>query len=166
MDEVLNRIICEMVQQGKKQKDLTDFLNINKNAFTDWKSGKNLSYKKYIYAIAEYLNVSVDYLLDKTDIKKEPTTNNSDKLDSNLVSVLIQLSPELLEKVYIYAQGLLAASKTQPKPSFRIVPVETEPGLLRKVGRDGSSTEKHLTDEEIKEKREYDESLEPSPDNL
>lgn len=157
------KTLCK--EKNKTPTGVAIDLGIGRSTVSYWKNG-NIPKQSILIKIADYFDVSVDYLLGKTDIKKEPTTNNSDKLDSNLVSVLFQLSPELLEKVYIYAQGLLAASKTQLQTSFRIVPVETEPGLLRKVGRDGSSDEKHLTDEEIKEKREYDESLEPFPDNL
>lgn len=57
--------ICELLkQQGKKQKDLTDYLGITKNSFTDWKSGRIKSYTKHIPKIAEFLGVSTDYLLD------------------------------------------------------------------------------------------------------
>lgn len=57
-----------------KQKDLTDYLGLTKNAFTDWKGGKSESYKKYLPQIAEFLNVSVDYLLSGEN-KKSPDTS-------------------------------------------------------------------------------------------
>ena len=60
---VLDKICALLDQQGKKQKDLTDFLGISKNAFTDWKSGRIRSYTKHLPKIAEFLGVSVDYLL-------------------------------------------------------------------------------------------------------
>ena len=57
--------------QGKKQKDLTDFLGISKNAFTDWKSGRIKSWQKYLPDIADYFGVSVDYLLGKEGYKND-----------------------------------------------------------------------------------------------
>lgn len=60
---VLNKICDLLEKQGKKQKDLTDFLGISKNAFTDWKSGRIKSYTKHLPKIAEFLGVSTDYLL-------------------------------------------------------------------------------------------------------
>lgn len=75
----LNNIITEMNRQNKRQKDLTDYLQLTKNAFTDWKSGKSKSYMKYLPQIAKYLNVSVDYLLADEN-KKSP--------DSPLISEL------------------------------------------------------------------------------
>ncbi len=71
---VLNNIFLELKKQNRKQKELTDFIGISKNVFTDWKSGKNKSYMKYLPQIAEFLSVSVDYLLSETpgEIKKAP----------------------------------------------------------------------------------------------
>lgn len=71
---ILNNIIDELKKQKKKQKDLTDYLGLTKNAFTDWKGGKSESYKKYLPQIAEFLNVSVDYLLSGEN-KKSPDTS-------------------------------------------------------------------------------------------
>lgn len=71
----LNRISELLVSQNKKQKDLTDFLGLTKNTYSNWKSGNNTSYIKYINKIAEFLDVSTDYLLGKTEIKNPPTSN-------------------------------------------------------------------------------------------
>lgn len=59
----LEKIIYQLKQQKKTQKDLTDHLGLTKNTFTNWKAGASESYKKYIGQIAEFLNVSTDYLL-------------------------------------------------------------------------------------------------------
>ncbi|MBQ4118958.1 MAG: hypothetical protein IJD45_01040 [Clostridia bacterium] len=71
--------ICELLdRQGKKQKDLTDFLGISKNSFTDWKSGRIKSYTKHIPKIAEFLGVSTDYLLGTQ--KENPAANSDEAL--------------------------------------------------------------------------------------
>lgn len=59
----LNKILELLDKQGKQQKDLAEFLGINKNNITDWKSGKSRSYTKYLPQIATFLGVSVDYLV-------------------------------------------------------------------------------------------------------
>lgn len=69
---ILDKITEELKNNGKNQKELCDFLKISKNNYTDWKSGKSSSYKKYLPEIAEFLDVSVDYLLGKTENKKNP----------------------------------------------------------------------------------------------
>lgn len=62
----LDKIIILLNKQGKKQKELTDYLGISKNTFTNWKNSNNCSYLKHIGKIADYLGVSSDYLLSKT----------------------------------------------------------------------------------------------------
>lgn len=82
--EILNRIIFLL---GKRdQKELTDFLNLKKTAFTDWKSGKSNSYRKYLIEIAEFFNVSLDYLVYgkedfQTTNEKELTENEQELLE-------------------------------------------------------------------------------------
>ena len=63
--EVLDRIKQLLKEQKKKQVDLTSYLGISGNAFTNWKNGDNTSYKKHLPEIAEFLGVSVDFLLGK-----------------------------------------------------------------------------------------------------
>lgn len=64
----LDRICALLKAQGKKQKELTDYLGISKNAFTDWKSGRITSYTKHLPQIAEFLDVSVDYLVGRQEL--------------------------------------------------------------------------------------------------
>ena len=47
--------------------------------------------------IASYFNVSVDYLLGKTDIKEKPTTETDDGLSQEFKSLYCQLTPEQKE---------------------------------------------------------------------
>ena len=72
---VLDIIANELKRLGKSQKDLTDFLGLTNSSYTNWKSGKGNAYEKHLPRIAEFLDVSVDYLLGRTDdpeIKKSP----------------------------------------------------------------------------------------------
>ena len=98
----IDKILLLLKEQHKKQKDLTDYLNISKGVFTDWKSGKNNSYLKHIGKIAEYFDVSVDYLLGK---EKSPTANS----DETLMFALYgndnkDVTPAMLEDIRNFAQ--------------------------------------------------------------
>ena len=62
--DILNKINYLLEKNNLKQKDLTDYLGIEKSVFSSWKNGKSKSYSKYIAEIAQYFNVSIDYLLD------------------------------------------------------------------------------------------------------
>lgn len=79
----LNKISEELKTQKRTQKELCEYLGINKTAFSEWKNGKSSSYKKYLPQIADFFNVSVDYLLEKTEIKT-PVTDESDELNEYL----------------------------------------------------------------------------------
>ena len=63
MDTTIERILNLLKTKGIKDKDI----GIYSSALSEWKSGKSVSYKKHIDKIAEYLGVSVDYLLGRTD---------------------------------------------------------------------------------------------------
>ena len=48
-----------------KQIDLTNYLGVPKATYTGWKTGRTKSYQKHLSKIAEFFDVSVDYLLGK-----------------------------------------------------------------------------------------------------
>lgn len=98
MDITLERIVSLLKQQGKKQKDLTDFLGITRHAFTDWKSGRIKSYQKHIPKIAEFLGVSTDYLLGK---ENSPLScdNELSPTQKELIALFDSAAPELQSAV-------------------------------------------------------------------
>ena len=73
--------------QKKRQIDLTNFLGVPKTHYTDWKSGRTKSYNKYLSQIADFLGVSVDYLLGKTDQTEKPS-ENGELPDKNIVTII------------------------------------------------------------------------------
>ena len=105
----LDRIIYLLKQQNKKQVDLCNYLGIKKNAFTSWKGGRNKSYRKYISEIAEFLDVSADYLLG--------TNNTSDPEDALRFALFggdaEYISDEAFEDVKRFAQ--IVAEKEKAK---------------------------------------------------
>lgn len=104
---ILDRIIGLLGTADQKQ--LTDYLGLKKTAFTDWKSGKSNSYRKYLVEIADYFNVSLDYLV----YGKENTSTLSDDV-KELLAYYNNLSDidrgKLLGKAETLAE--LAAEKT------------------------------------------------------
>jgi transcriptional regulator with XRE-family HTH domain len=60
---------------SKKKINKTIFLKdlgYSKNAFSEWKSGFTKSYMSKIDEIADYFDVSIDYLLGRTDSPRLP----------------------------------------------------------------------------------------------
>ena len=92
----IDNIITLLKEQNKTQKELCDYLGITKNAFTDWKSGRIKSYTKHLPQIAEFFNVSVDFLLGKSNQKEKKPSAESEELiqrllngDSNKMQILM-----------------------------------------------------------------------------
>ena len=94
-------VVLELLKnQGKTQKQLCDSIGIGKQTFSNWKSGISSSYTKYLSQIANFFNVSVDYLLkDENSIKKDPPLN-SESLKEYVVfhrdgkNVKVKFTPE------------------------------------------------------------------------
>ena len=66
---ILERIQALLKEQSKSKRELCEFLNVSPTNFGNWISGRNVSFMRYIHAIATFLGVSVDYLLGKTEIR-------------------------------------------------------------------------------------------------
>ena len=101
--EVLDKIILLLKENKKKQSELTDYLGISKNAVTNWKIGDNSSYRKYLPQIAEFLNVSVDYLLGKETYKNTETLKFTHALYNEMTH---DLSQEQISQLKKYADFL------------------------------------------------------------
>lgn len=70
---------------------------ISKTSVTRWKDGA-VPNPDILSSFASYFNVSIDYLLGKTDIKKEPTAQIGDKLfgeEAEILKMFRAASPEL-----------------------------------------------------------------------
>ena len=68
VDDAFARIDHLMRQQNRKNKDLNDFLGLTKSTYDGWKRGTSKSFMKYLDRIAEYMNVTPNYLLCGTDV--------------------------------------------------------------------------------------------------
>ena len=64
-----------------------------------------------LFAIAEYLNVSTEFLLSGEDVKKESAPISENELDLRLIELLTSLTPDEMRQVDAFVQGLLAARK-------------------------------------------------------
>lgn len=110
MENTLQRIISVMSDKGIMQKDLTDALGLSEPSFAAWKSGRNQSYLKYLHAIANFLNVSVEYLKGETEQKEKPLSENEEKLRE-----LYELTEGLNESDIIALKAFAAGLKANRK---------------------------------------------------
>lgn len=91
----MNRLKALRKEKGITQKELSEAFNVAQNTVSGWESGNREPSKEFIKKLAEYFNVSTDYLLGFTDnpniLDKQKELNSSiDKLARDLEKVLIE----------------------------------------------------------------------------
>lgn len=99
-------IIVILKNKNLKQKDLTNYLGLSENAFSEWKSGRNKSWRKYLPQIADFLGVSVDELLGKP---AAPAQFSPQK--EKLVKLIDQLDEPDMYKLEGVLEEMLRAEK-------------------------------------------------------
>ena len=78
------------------------------NLVSDWLNGRSESYKNYIYEVSAKYGVTVEWLKGETDEKNPPVPEDERILNEELISRLVSLTPEEMQKVDAFVQGLLA----------------------------------------------------------
>lgn len=78
---------------GKKPNPVGKELGVSSGTITGWKNGA-LPKPEILSRIASYFDVSVDYLIGKTDKKEKPTTETDDGLSPEFKSLYRQLTSE------------------------------------------------------------------------
>ena len=100
MDIMLERIVELIGPKHGSSKMLADYLGIHPNVITNWKNGRNKSYRGYLPQIADYFNVSVDYLLGNEQKEKPHADESSMRPNEKLLlENFRELSPEMQEFV-------------------------------------------------------------------
>lgn len=114
-------------EQLLKEKGVTVYrvskeTGISQTTFIEWRQGKYTPKADKMQKIADYFDVSVDYLLGKTDIKKEPTVTVYDEHDN-----IVRLDDETIQ--------LLDSLRTRPdmKMLFSISSKATPEDVLKAV---------------------------------
>lgn len=105
---IINKITQMLSRRGYTQKDLTDYLGIEKSVFSTWKSGKSQSYKKYFPEIAEFLNVSVDYLtglIEEDDRSVQLIARHLEQVPQEDRKQIIDAFEQTID-IYLAAKGL------------------------------------------------------------
>lgn len=108
---------------SRDQKELTKYLQLNAVAFSDWKSGKSNSYKKYLIEIAKFFNVSIDYLVyGKTPDSSLRTDEEELLQDYNSVDIVAKA--QIRERAAVLAE--LEAAKKKNNVQTPLKRTETE----------------------------------------
>lgn len=105
----LDKILRLLKSRNIEQQEFAKAIGVGKYAISEWKNGKTKSYLKHIDKIADFFNVSVDYLLGKTD-DKLPSINLFEGVNMNTFNKQIyeQLTEEERKKVKEYILFLIS----------------------------------------------------------
>ncbi len=104
----LDKILNELKAQNLSQKALASYLIISKNAVSEWKSGRNEAYKKYLPQISKFLGVSVSYLTGETDIPAVLESSNVDDIAKQALFGQTQdVTDEMYNEVKQYAEMVM-----------------------------------------------------------
>lgn len=153
------------VQKGIKPNPLAKELQIASGSMTAWKGGK-LPNGETLLKIADYLNVSVDYLLGRTN---EPNTSNTSQQLTQNEQELLDIFKNFSERDQIKILGKMEdwASKVPVIPSSTSQPEKVQkaperPWRMAARSSDGSYTTRTLSPEEV----EIIKSLEDGPEDF
>lgn len=88
-----NRLKSLRSEKEVGQKDIADFLNISTSAYGFYEQGKRKPPSEILNKLAEYFNVSVDYLLGRTDIKniKNKSVEDEDPEEKDIEEMIDEL---------------------------------------------------------------------------
>lgn len=106
MDITLERILSLIPSEkdGRFKKyaaaDFASKIGVAQNLPSEWKAGRNKSYKTKLQTIADAYNVSIDWLYGKTDIKEKPPAEAGD-LDAESSALVDKLDyDQLIELIF------------------------------------------------------------------
>ena len=111
MDIILSRLKELIGDKHGANKALADCLGITGNNITNWKAGRSDAYLKYLPQIAGYYGVSLDWLSglsDEKTYKNNPANVSIDEARKNADEIIDGLSPDEIQIVRAFAQGIKA----------------------------------------------------------
>ena len=100
-ERLMELIKEKKITKNKLQKDL----NLNKSSILNWTQRGNIPSGDTLSLLATYFNVSVDYLLGISDIKKVPIRKDedlctADKRLAEIKQVMSTMTNEEVERLY------------------------------------------------------------------
>ena len=106
------RIAAVRKQMGLSQEEFRELVNMSRRTVAAWESGDRTPSFSTLSDVADRLNVSVDYLLGRTNEqnKKQPAVQDGELLD-NIITRLRDLPDPALSRVSIFLEGLQAGQE-------------------------------------------------------
>ena len=91
-------------EKNISREELANYLNLSYSSLSKYETNKRFPDKIILNKFADFFNVSTDYLLDRTNIKRFNAT--SDKLN-NILELLNELDESKIEKIETIIKNIL-----------------------------------------------------------
>ena len=111
-----NNFNYALEQRGYSAYKFAKIIGVNGQSVANWKAGTAIPHPKTRQKIAEHFGITLAELdgdelptLLPQGVKKAPTESSERELDMSLIKRLVQLTPDEMEKVDAFVQGLLAS---------------------------------------------------------
>lgn len=109
MEEIVYRIRSLCRSQNTSITKIEEELHFANGTIGKWKNGKRMPPLEKVIAIAERLNTTPEYILHGEQKEKPAPDGDELSLDHDLLMRLCNLTPDELEKVDAFVQGILAS---------------------------------------------------------
>lgn len=74
MDITVERVFALIEERGLRAIDVAKEIGLHKNNFTEWKKGRSKPSAEALAKLADYFDVSVDYLLGRSNLREPLVT--------------------------------------------------------------------------------------------
>ena len=103
---VIRRLRALRTARHLYQKDVADILKIDRTTYAKYETGDSEPSIATLIQIADLYHVTMDYLLERNDVKNEPE-------DAELLQIFHQLTEEGKSQVKSYAEFVLQSPDTR-----------------------------------------------------
>lgn len=104
------RLFDLMSETKTTQLQLSKAVNVSQGNVSDWKNGRSFPKSDVLSRLADYFNVSTDYLLGRTDQKEMPSVGDG-PLRSTLLNNFGQLNREGQERLVETSDDMVSSGK-------------------------------------------------------
>lgn len=107
----MERIKMLREERNMTQKELAAAIGVDRTAIAKYETGASGAKSEVLEKLADYFQVSTDYLLERTD-KKTPAADNGDGQDKDEMTELLQSLRERPELKMLFDAGKKATPDT------------------------------------------------------
>lgn len=98
------------LNEGKKQRDIADYLKITQSTYSKWEQGISEPSSHQLIKLADFYNVTTDFLLGRQNYETGviEIKNELAPIENNIINMYRKLDERRQHLAYTYIRGLAA----------------------------------------------------------